>query len=132
AARRQALVGGRAEALGLYIEVELTHYLAEHYCANVRELEGAMKRLEAYASLSGHPVSVELARQALEPLGSSTTGRHTRQRIGDEVCSEFGLSFHDLTGRRRTAAVATARQVAMFLCREETDVPLGRIGQVLR
>jgi chromosomal replication initiator protein len=130
-ALRQALVRRKAEALGLDIDVELTHYLAEHYCANVRELEGAMKRLEAYASLSGHPVSVELARQALEPLGSSTNGRPTLQRICDEVCSEFGLSFHDLTGRRRTAAVATARQVAMFLCREETDVPLGRIGQVL-
>jgi chromosomal replication initiator protein len=130
-ALRQALVRRKAEALGLDIDVELTHYLAEHYCGNVRELEGAMKRLEAYASLSGHPVSVELARQALEPLGGATNGRPTLQRICDEVCSEFGLSFHDLTGRRRTAAVATARQVAMLLCREETDVPLGRIGQVL-
>ena len=130
-ALRQALVRRKAEALGLDIDVELTHYLAEHYCANVRELEGAMKRLEAYASLSGDPVSVDLARHALEPLGSTASGRPTLQRICDEVCSEFGLSFHELTGRRRTAAVATARQVAMLLCREETDVPLGRIGQVL-
>ena len=130
-ALRQALVRRKAEALGLDIDVELTHYLAEHYCANVRELEGAMKRLEAYASLSGDPVSVDLAHRALEPLGSTANGRPTLQRICDEVCSEFGLSFHELAGRRRTAAVSTARQVAMLLCREETDVPLGRIGQVL-
>jgi chromosomal replication initiator protein len=131
-ALRQALVRRKADALGLTVDVELTHYLAEHYCANVRELEGALKRLEAYSSLSGHPVSVDLARHALEPLSAaSTNGRPTVQRICDEVCVEFGLNFHDLTGRRRTAQVATARQVAMLLCREETDVPLGRIGQVL-
>ena len=130
-ALREALVRRKAQALGLDIDVELMHYLAEHYCANVRELEGAINRLEAYASLSGHPVSVELARQALEPLAGTKDGRPTLRRICDEVCSEFGLSFQELAGRRRTAAVACARQVAMLLCREETDVPLGRIGQVL-
>jgi chromosomal replication initiator protein len=130
-ALRQALVRRKADALGLTIDVELTQYLAEHYCANVRELEGTLKRVEAYASLSGHPVSVDLARHALEPPASAANGRPTVQRICDEVCAEFGLRFQDLTGRRRTAPVATARQVAMFLCREETDVPLARIGQVL-
>ena len=130
-ALRQALVRRKAQALGLDIDVELTHYLAEHYCANVRELEGAINRLEAYASLSGHPVSVDLARHALEPLAAMNGGRPTLQRICDEVCSEVGLSFQDLAGRRRTAAIARARQVAMLLCREETDVSLGRIGEVL-
>ena len=129
-ALRQALVRRKAEALGLTIDIELTQYLAEHHCANVRELEGALNRLEAYASLSGHPVSVDLARHALESP-SAGDGRPTLQRICDEVCAEFGLSFQELTGRRRTDAVATARHVAMKLCREETDVPLGRIGEVL-
>jgi chromosomal replication initiator protein len=129
-ALRQALVRRKADALGLTIDVELTHYLAQHYCANVRELEGTLKRIEAYASLSGHPVSVDLARRALEPLATAN-GHLSVERICDEVCAEFGLRFQDLTGRRRTAPVATARQVAMFLCHEKTDVSLARIGQVL-
>ena len=127
-ALRQALVRRKAEALGLTVDVELTHYLAQHCCENVRELEGALKRLEVYASLSGTPVSVDLARHALEHQKNDSP---TLQRICDEVCAEFGLRFQDLAGRRRTAHVATARQVAMLLCREETDVSLGRIGEVL-
>jgi len=127
-ALRQALVRRKAEALGLTVDVELTHYLAQHCCENVRELEGALKRLEVYASLSGTPVSVDLARHALEHQKNDSP---TLQRICDEVCAEFGLRFQDLAGRRRTAHVATARQVAMLLCREETDLPLGRIGEVL-
>jgi chromosomal replication initiator protein len=127
-ALRQALVRRKAEALGLTVDVELTHYLAQHFCENVRALEGALKRLEVYASLSGTPVSVDLARQALD---HPANGGPTLQRICDEVCAEFGLRFQDLTGRRRTAHIATARQVAMLLCREETDLPLGRIGEVL-
>jgi chromosomal replication initiator protein len=129
-ALRQALVRRKADALGLTIDLELTQYLADHFCANVRELEGALNRLEAYASLSGHRVSVELARNALE-LPAAANGRPSLQKICDEVCAEFGLSFQELTSRRRTDAVATARHVAMKLCREETDVPLGRIGEVL-
>jgi chromosomal replication initiator protein len=129
-ALRQALVRRKAEALGLTIDVEVTQYLAEHCCPNVRELEGSLKRLEAYASLSGHPISVGLARHALEPP-STSNGKPSMQRIFDEVCTQFGLSLGDLTGRRRTAPVAMARQVAMYICREETDLPLGRIGAVL-
>ena len=130
-ALRQALVRRKSDALGLTIDLELTQYLAEHFCANVRELEGALKRLEAYASLSGREVSVDLARHALEVPDAAADGRPTLQKICDEVCVEFGLSFQQLTSRRRTDAVATARHVAMKLCREETDVPLGRIGEVL-
>jgi chromosomal replication initiator protein len=130
-ALRRALVRRKAAALGLTLDEELMDYLAEHCCPNVRELEGALKRLEASATLSGQTLTVELAREVFGAPASGAAGRPMMDRICEEVCAEFGLRPEDLRGRRRTAAVATARQVAMYLGRHETDLPVGRIGAAL-
>jgi len=130
AAMRRALVERKASALGVSFAGEVGGYLAEEWCANVRELEGALTRVEAYASLSGRAIDLALVREALGPSPVARRGP-SLQRIIGEVCQHYRLSRDDLSGPRRTARLAVPRQLAMYLCRQHTDVPLGKIGAEL-
>ena len=130
AALRRALVERKASALGVSFAQEVGGYLAEEWCANVRELEGALTRVEAYASLSGRAIDLALVREALGPSPVARRGP-SLQRIIAEVCQHYRLSRDDLSGPRRTARLAVPRQLAMYLCRQHTDVPLGKIGAEL-
>ena len=130
AALRRALVERKASALGVSFAREVGGYLAEEWCANVRELEGALTRVEAYASLSGRAIDLALVREALGPSPVARRGP-SLQRIIGEVCQHYRLSRDDLSGPRRTARLAVPRQLAMYLCRQHTDVPLGKIGAEL-
>jgi chromosomal replication initiator protein len=127
AALRVALARAKAAALGVRLETEVTEYLASEWCANVRELEGALARLELYAAVTSRPVDLALAREA---LGASPAQRRrpTVDRVIGEVCEQFQLSRNELSSPRRTTRVAVPRQVAMYLCRHHTDAPLGAIG----
>ena len=130
AALRRALVESKASALGVSFAPEVASYLAEEWCANVRELEGALTRVEAYASLSGRSVDLALVREALGPSPVARRGP-SLQRIVGEVCQHYRLSRDELSGPRRTARLAVPRQLAMYLCRQHTEVPLARIGAEL-
>jgi len=130
AALRRALVESKASALGVSFAPEVASYLAEEWCANVRELEGALTRVEAYASLSGRSVDLALVREALGPSPVARRGP-SLQRIIAEVCQHYRLSRDDLSSPRRTARLAVPRQLAMYLCRQHTDAPLGKIGAEL-
>ena len=130
-ALRRALVRRKAVARGLTLGPEGTDYLADEWCANVRELEGAITRLELYASLTGRAVDVSLAREALGPSPLGRDRRPTVERVIGEVCEQFRLSREELASPRRTARLAVPRQVAMYLCRHHTDAPLTQIGAQL-
>jgi len=84
----------------------------------------------AYASLSGRAIDLALVREALGPSPVARRGP-SLQRIIAEVCQHYRLSRDDLSGPRRTARLAVPRQLAMYLCRQHTDVPLGKIGAEL-
>ena len=129
-ALRRALVERKASALELSLAPEVASYLAEEWCANVRELEGALTRLEAYASLSGRTVDLALVREALGPSPLARRGP-SLQRIVAEVCQHYGVGRDELSGRRRTARLALPRHVAMYLGREHTSLPLAAIGAEL-
>lgn len=130
-ALRQALVRRKAEEFGLDLDADVADYLADGFCANVRDLEGALKCLDASATLTGCRLTLDLARRALDAPSNGAADRPATERICRAVCAEFGLTMEELTGRRRTAEVATARQVAMLLVREETDLTLGGIGALM-
>ncbi len=130
-ALRMALVRRKANALGMTLDPEMTRFLADDWCLNVRELEGALTRVEAYASLSGREVNLALAREALGPPASARGREASVAEIIDEVCEHYHLSRTEIASSRRTARVALPRQVAMYLCRQHTDVPLTRIGAEL-
>jgi chromosomal replication initiator protein len=131
AALRVALVRRKGEALGLALAAEVAAHLADGWCSNVRELEGALTRVEAYATLAGRAVTLELVREALGVAASSTGSAPTVDGVIGAVCQEFNVSRAELASPRRTARVAVPRQLAMYLCRHHTDAPLHRIGAEL-
>jgi chromosomal replication initiator protein len=130
-ALRLALLRQKASALGLTLDTPVQTYIADNWCANVRVLEGALTRLEAFANLSGRTVDLALVREVLAPTPSAPGARATLERIIGEVCHHFHLSRSEIASGRRTARVALPRQLAMYLCRQHTDLPLTRIGAEL-
>jgi chromosomal replication initiator protein len=111
------------------LDADVAAYLAGDWCRNVRELEGALIRIEAYSTLSGRPITPALVREAFGPPAAS--GPPSVEQVIGEVCDHFHLSRDELASARRTARVALPRQVAMYLCRHHTDAPLNRIGAQL-
>jgi len=130
-ALRLALLRQKAGALGLDVSPDVAGYVAEGWCANVRQLEGALNRLSAFVSLSGRRVDLALVREVLGSPPASAKGGATIERIIGEVCQHFRLTRAELESARRNARIAVPRQVAMYLCRHHTDVPLAKIGAKL-
>ncbi|MGL6279080.1 MAG: chromosomal replication initiator protein DnaA [Gaiella sp.] len=106
-------------------------FIAERVTTNIRELEGALTRVVAFSSLTGLPLTVELAEQVLRDLFPSHAGvsEVTIGRIQEEVCDRFGLSVGELISPKRSQAVSYPRHVAMYLSRELTDASLPKIGK---
>jgi chromosomal replication initiator protein len=129
-ALRLALVASKAAALGVTLPSEVATCLAEEWCKNVRVLEGALVRLEAFATLAGREITLPLVREVLGRSGARN-GAPTLERIVGEVCQHYELSRAEIASRRRLARVAVPRQLAMYLCRQYTDVPLEQIGAEL-
>ena len=130
-ALRLALVGRKARALGLTIDADVAAYLADGWCSNVRELEGALIRLDAYSSVAGRAVTLQLVREALGPPRSAPGRQPSMGRVIGEVCQAFKVTRAEIASVRRTARIAVPRQVAMYLIRQETDAPLKKIGEQL-
>jgi chromosomal replication initiator protein len=133
ASLRRSLVERKATALGLTLGPAVTRYLADEWCRNVRELEGTLTRLSAFADLSGRAVTLSTAREALAPYmrTARTTERASVARVIGEVCRHYNVTLAELSSSRRTARLSVPRQVAMFLCRRHTEAPLQAIGAEL-
>ena len=104
--------------------------VASRVSTNIRELEGALTRVVAFSSLTGRPMTVELAQDVLKdvfPQGEAA--EVSIKRIQELVSERFGLSLNELTGDRRSQNIVYPRQVAMYLSRELTDSSLPKIGK---
>ncbi len=110
---------------------EALEYIASRISTNIRELEGALIRVSAFASLNRQPVDIQLAVLVLKDLIPEAQGTPeiTAAMIMGATASYFGLSIDDLCGASRSRVLVTARQIAMYLCRELTDLSLPKIGQ---
>jgi chromosomal replication initiator protein len=109
---------------------ELLTFIASRVSTNIRELEGALTRVVAFSSLTGRPLSVDLAQDVLKdvfPQGESV--QISIERIQELVCERFGVTMGELTGDRRSQNIVYPRQVAMYLSRELTDSSLPKIGK---
>jgi chromosomal replication initiator protein len=105
-------------------------YIASRITTNIRELEGALIRVTAFASLNRQSVDLQLAEFVLKDLIPEAQGPEiTASTIMGQTASYFGLSIDDLCGTSRSRVLVTARQIAMYLCRELTDLSLPKIGQ---
>ena len=127
---RQAILRSKAERAGRKIDPEVIELIARRVQSNIRELEGALTRVMAYADLTDHPLSLELANSALVDLLPRRRTLSSPQII-ETVAAFYNHSPEILKGRERSKDIAWARQVAMYLIREETDASLPAIGEAL-
>ncbi len=106
----------------------LTH-IASRVPTNIRELEGCLTRVVAYASFNNRPISVDLAREVLKDIPEVSGTRVTVDLILNAVSATLGISIAEIRGDRRTRSVVQARHLAMYLARELTDSSLPKIGE---
>ena len=127
---RIAILRKKAVQEGLNAPPEALEYIASRISTNIRELEGALIRVTAFASLNRQTVDLQLAEIVLKDLIPEAQGPEiTAATIMGQTASYFGLSIDDLCGTSRSRVLVTARQIAMYLCRELTDLSLPKIGQ---
>jgi len=126
---RIAILRKKAVQENLNVPPEVLEYIASRISTNIRELEGALIRVTAFASLNRQSVDVQLAEIVLKDLIPETQGPQiTAATIMGQTAAYFGLSVEDLCGTSRSRVLVTARHIAMYLCRELTDMSLPKIG----
>ncbi len=109
---------------------EVLEFIASKISSNIRELEGALIRVTAFASLNRQPVDLGITEIVLKDLLPTETGPEiTAAQIMTATAAYFGVTVDDLCGSSRSRVLVTARQIAMYLCRELTDLSLPKIGQ---
>jgi chromosomal replication initiator protein len=109
---------------------QLLTFIASRISTNIRELEGALTRVVAFSSLTGRPMTVELAQEVLKDVfPQGELPEVSVERIQETVIDRFGISMQELVGDRRSQSIVYPRQVAMYLCRELTDSSLPKIGK---
>jgi chromosomal replication initiator protein len=129
---RIAILRSKAEDQLDLIPPDVIEFIARKVVSNVRELEGALNRVIAYASMSGMPISIELASAVLSNVMYNPKKRSiTPQRIVRAVADYYGVNLDLLRSSKRDRAIVVPRQIAMYLMREETDISLLRIGAEL-
>ncbi|BCJ27060.1 chromosomal replication initiator protein DnaA [Actinocatenispora sera] len=127
---RIAILQKKAAHERLYAPLDVLEFIASRIQNSIRELEGALIRVTAFASLNRAAVDIALAEEVLRDLIPDGAGPEINsEQIMELTCDYFGVSMEDLRGHSRTRVLSNARQVAMYLCRELTDLSLPRIGQ---
>jgi chromosomal replication initiator protein len=129
---RIAILRAKADEQGVPMTSDVIEFIARKVVSNVRELEGALNRIVAYASMGAMPISIELAQAVLSNVLYNPKKRQvTPERVTRAVSEYYGVELDALRGQKRDKAIVLPRQIAMFLMREETDVSLLRIGAEL-
>lgn len=126
---RIAILRKRADHDGLDISYNVLEYIASRFITNIRELEGAMLRVSAFSSLNKQPISLELAEMVLKDIVSDPKDTEiTASVIKAQTASYFNVTVAQLCSADRSKALTEARQIAMYLCRELTELSLPKIG----
>jgi chromosomal replication initiator protein len=129
---RIAILRAKAEEQGTPITSDVIEFIARKVVSNIRELEGALNRIVAYAAMGAMPISIELAQAVLSNVLYNPKKRQvTPERIAQAVSDYYGVGMDALKGQKREKSIVVPRQIAMYLMREETDVSLLRIGAEL-
>lgn len=129
---RVAILRNKSELEGLETTdalVEVIGVIAEKIQSNIRELEGAFIRVIAYANLTGQKINRELAKEVLKDVFSSKDRPVTPELVKKHVCKHFNIKQADLESSKRSRNLAFPRQIAMYICRDMTDLSLPKIGE---
>ena len=127
---RMAILQKKTEEENLDMPIEALTYIANQIQTNIRELEGALNRVNAYSKLQGKPITTELTADALKDIIQITKSKKiTIQDIQKVVGAYYGIRIEDFAAKKRTKSIAYPRQIAMYLSRELTDFSLPKIGE---
>lgn len=128
---RVAILLRKAETEGITMPEEVAFFIAKHLRSNVRELEGALRKVSAYARFHGREVlTVEVCKDALKDLLSVSNGQITVENIQKTVADFYKIKVADMYSKRRPANIALPRQIAMYLAKELTQKSLPEIGDL--
>jgi chromosomal replication initiator protein len=125
---RVAILQKKAEAEAIKLPSDVAIFLATNIQSNVRELEGSLTRLGAFASLTKSIITLELTKEVLQNTLKSSRTEVTIENIQKTICDYFNIKITDLKAKRRTQNIALPRQVAMYLCRKHTETSFPGIG----
>lgn len=128
---RIAILKKKAEDELIEIDSNVFEYIAENVQSNIRELEGILVRISAYSKLNHMPIDLETAKKCLETLITPNESvKITGELIQEKVAEYYQIRMEDFKAKRRTKDIAYPRQIAMYLCREMTDLSLPKIGDM--
>ena len=126
---RVAIVLKKAEAEAVVLSEDIAFFIAKHIRSNVRELEGALKKVLAYSRFNGRELSLDLAKDALRDILNVANRQITVENIQKTVAEFFKLKISDMHSKKRNRNVARPRQVAMALAKDLTQMSLPEIGE---
>jgi chromosomal replication initiator protein len=128
---RVAIIKKKAEDMSIDLPPEVLSYLAENLRSNIRQLEGAIKKLAAKSLVDGRRISLEMARDCIgDLLGDTEPLNVTIDKIFAAVFKKYNIPKEELTGKKQSKEIATARHVANYLIREITEMSFPNVGKI--
>ena len=125
------IIRSKSEAMGMFLTDDVVNYLADSISANIREIEGALLSLKANAQYLNRRISTSLAKDVLKAYVHVSQKEISINRITEIVCEYYEIDEKDFNSTKRTREVAQARQVAMYLAKQHTKLPLAAIGSAI-
>lgn len=127
---RVAILRHKAEEEYIDIPYEVIEYIAEHFNSNIRDLEGALNSVNARSRHMNEPINMDLAVRALQPLiRNPSTRKVTPELIMEVVCRRYDVEQADMLSKKRNREIAVPRQIAIYICRELTEMSTTNIGK---
>lgn len=126
-----AILSKKAEAHNISLDDEVSHFIASRVHTNIRQLEGALIRVDAFASLTGQQISLELAKRVLLNFNEPKPQKFELNDVIISIAKQYGVTVQELKSKKRSKNVATARQIACYIMKKLTNYSLQAIGQFL-
>jgi len=127
---RIAIILNKATQLGIMMDDSIADFIAQNITANVRQLEGAVKKIKAFHELMNKPITTEMAAQVLENFYKDSIEAPTPDMIIEETAKYYNLTSDDLKGKSHARNYVMARHVSMYIIRQLTNLSLANIGQI--
>lgn len=131
---RSAIIQSKSESMKINLDDEVVKFLAENTKGSIRQIEGAIKRLAAHYTLTGHPITVESTKKQLEGIlvSEKEPVTNTIDRVFETVSKKLGIPVDEIKGTKRNREIAYARHISIYLIRKLTNLSLPNIGKILK